>query len=130
MADNLHETLEIIVGETLPALLIWWFDPQCGVPLLIFHYVYEILATDALLEHNPDIRAPIWVRNFAVGQFHLEHHRRPTTNFGFTITLWVRSIFLVVKSTGKPLSFLYSFLFIRYFVLYTGSPIWHVSKPV
>jgi hypothetical protein len=56
VADNLHETLEIVVGETLPAVVIWWVDPVCGVPLLVFHYCYEILATDALLEHNPNIR--------------------------------------------------------------------------
>lgn len=86
--DNLHETLEIVVGETIPALVIYTLDHECGKVLLVFHYVYEILATDSLLEHNAEIRSKSIVAAFAVGQFHLEHHRRSEKNFGFTITLW------------------------------------------
>jgi sterol desaturase/sphingolipid hydroxylase (fatty acid hydroxylase superfamily) len=86
--ENLRETLEILLGETLPAMLIYYMDPECGLPLLVFHYIYEIIATDALLEHNPDIDQEEIVSTLAVGQFHLEHHRNPGVNFGFTITLW------------------------------------------
>ena len=86
--ENTHETLEILLGETIPALCIYYYDPECGTLLLIFHYIYEILATDSLLEHNADISAR-WIINYAaVGQFHLEHHRIPSCNYGFTITLW------------------------------------------
>jgi len=86
--ENLRETLEVLLGETIPALFIYQIDPLCGWPLLLFHYVYEILATDSLLEHNPDITQKNIVATFAVGQFHLEHHRNPSVNFGFTITIW------------------------------------------
>jgi len=86
--ENLQESMEIYLGETIPALIVFFVDPQCGVPLLIFHYIYEIVATDALLEHNPDITNEEIVSTFAVGQFHLEHHRNPLVNFSFTITLW------------------------------------------
>jgi hypothetical protein len=86
--ENFKETLEILLGETLPAVLIYVIDPECGLPLLVFHYAYEILATDSLLEHNPDIDQKEIVSTLAVGQFHLEHHRNPGVNFGFTITLW------------------------------------------
>jgi sterol desaturase/sphingolipid hydroxylase (fatty acid hydroxylase superfamily) len=86
--DNWHETLEIVIGETIPALLIYALDPECGYYLLIFHYVYELLATDSLLEHNSRISNETIISNFAVGQFHLEHHRRPHKNFGFTISWW------------------------------------------
>ena len=85
--DNVYETLEIVIGETIWALLIYLIDPEVGVPLLIFHYVYELLATDSLLEHNADLEAPI---GLAVGKFHLEHHAFPTCNYGFTIDLWDR----------------------------------------
>jgi hypothetical protein len=136
--DNLHETAEIVLGETLPAVLIYMVDPECGVPLLAFHYLYEIWATDALLEHNASITNTAVISTFAVGQvcrrchckrslpnciysrlprpfcncsssllnclylfstltpavsilqpqFHLEHHRNPRTNFGFTLACW------------------------------------------
>eukprot|EP00455_Lapot_gusevi_P018105 TRINITY_DN1981_c0_g3_i2.p1 TRINITY_DN1981_c0_g3~~TRINITY_DN1981_c0_g3_i2.p1 ORF type:complete len:253 (+),score=27.46 TRINITY_DN1981_c0_g3_i2:106-864(+) len=86
--ENWHETLEIVLGETVPALLICYLDPRCGGPIFLFHYVYELFATDSLLEHNPSIENPHIVTYLAVGQFHLEHHRSSLHNFGFTITLW------------------------------------------
>ena len=66
--DNAHETLEIVLGETLPAVLIYMVDPECGMPLLVFHYLYEIWATDALLEHNARISNTAVISTFAVGQ--------------------------------------------------------------
>ena len=96
--DNVYETLEILIGETIWALLIYWVDPEVGLPLLCFHYVYELLATDSLLEHNAELEAPL---GLAVGKFHLEHHRVPTSNFGFTIDLWDRVFGTYRASTGK-----------------------------
>lgn len=86
--ENVHETVEIIVGETIPAICIYFCDPECGFWLLVFHYIYEILATDSLLEHNAEITSKSIIKYAAVGQFHLEHHRIPSYNYGFTITLW------------------------------------------
>ena len=86
--DNLNETIEIIFGETMPALIIYFIDPECGFLILVFHYVYELLATDSLLEHNTDIKNSMIIKTFAVGQFHLQHHRQTNKNYGFTITLW------------------------------------------
>lgn len=85
--DNIYETIEIVAGETVWALLIYWIDPKPGLALLIFHYVYELLATDSLLEHNPNLEANY---GLAVGKFHLEHHRVPLCNYGFTIDIWDR----------------------------------------
>ena len=62
-------------------LFIIYYDSNCGYPIFIFHYIYE------LLEHNTSLSGKI-TKYFAVGQFHLEHHRKANTNFGFTITLW------------------------------------------
>ena len=86
--DNINETIEIILGETIPAIGIYLLDKKCGFIILIFHYFYELIATDALLEHNPNIKTSSIINYFAVGQFHLEHHRKANKNFGFTITLW------------------------------------------
>ncbi len=86
--ENIDETLEILIGETIPALCIYYCDPECGKYILAFHYIYEILATDSLLEHNPDIASPSIIKYCAVGQFHLQHHRVPSCNYGFTITIW------------------------------------------
>ena len=86
--ENLNETLEIIIGETIPALVIYFIDYECGLMILIFHYFYELIATDSLLEHNPNISYKPIIQCLAIGQFHLEHHRKRNKNFGFTITLW------------------------------------------
>ena len=86
--ENLNETIEILFGETFPAVLIYLIDPDSGKYILIFHYIYELLATDSLLEHNPDIKSQNIIKYFAVGQFHLQHHRQTNKNYGFTITLW------------------------------------------
>ena len=94
--DNLYETIEIVAGETVWALLIYYFDPKPGGYLLLFHYVYELLATDSLLEHNPELEARY---GLAVGKFHMEHHRVPLVNFGFTIDVWDR-LFGTYRPTG------------------------------
>ena len=96
--DNVYEALEILIGETIWALIIYWIDEDVGLPLLCFHYVNELLATDSLLEHNAELEAP---PGLAVGKFHLEHHRVPTSNFGFTIDLWDRIFGTYRASAGK-----------------------------
>ena len=78
-----------MIGETLPAFLIYYFISQYyGLIILIFHYFYEIIATDAILEHNPYISSKYITRFFAIGQFHLQHHRNTQKNFSFIFTFW------------------------------------------
>ena len=64
----------------MPAFIIYFIDLECGFLILIFHYVYELLATDSLLEHNTDIKNSMIIKTFAVGQFHLQHHRQTNKN--------------------------------------------------
>lgn len=100
--DNFYESVEIWIGETIPLLVVWWFDPISGSPLLVFHYIYELLATDSLLEHNANLEIPI----MAVGKFHIEHHVHPNKNFGFTINIWDKIFGTFVETKGTdPLQY-------------------------
>jgi sterol desaturase/sphingolipid hydroxylase (fatty acid hydroxylase superfamily) len=83
------ETLDIWVTLTLPALLICLIWPTQGSVLFAFHYVYEILCSDARLDHNPGLQGPL-TRVFAWGDYHLRHHSNPSCNYGLILTLWDR----------------------------------------
>jgi len=82
-------SLDVILAMTLPALAIAVLFPRYGIPLLVFHYFYEIFASEHALDHNPQIKGRI-VKYFAWGDFHLFHHMAPKNNFGLVITLWDR----------------------------------------
>lgn len=81
------ETLDIWITLTLPALLVCLAFPAQGPLLLVLHYAYEIVCSDQLLDHNPDLVGPI-TRLFAWGDYHLRHHRNPSRNFGLILTVW------------------------------------------
>ncbi len=84
-----QSSLDVIVQMTVPLLVITWFAPDVGVPLLVFHYVYEVFLSESQLDHNPRITGPLthW---FAWGDFHLQHHVHPKQNLCLIITLWDR----------------------------------------
>jgi len=82
-------SLDVILVMTLPALLIALAIPRYGIPLLVFHYVYELFCSEYALDHNPRIKGDI-VKYFAWGDFHLFHHTASKNNFGLVITLWDR----------------------------------------
>ena len=86
--DNLYETLEIIIVQFIPIFIIYLMDPYIGLILFFFYYIYEFISSDSLVEHNPNITNIIITYFFAIGQFHLEHHRNMKCNFSFKITLW------------------------------------------
>ena len=82
-------SLDVIMVMTLPALLIAVAFPRYGIPLLVFHYFYEVFCSEYALDHNPQIKGKV-VKYFAWGDFHLFHHVSPKKNFGLIITLWDR----------------------------------------
>jgi sterol desaturase/sphingolipid hydroxylase (fatty acid hydroxylase superfamily) len=87
--DSIPESLDVFITLTLPLLVLAWIFPSQGVALLIFHYLYEITLSDELFDHNPSIAGSV-TRWLACGQYHLEHHRRPSRHFGLIITFWDR----------------------------------------
>ena len=82
-------SLDVIIVLTLPALVFAITLPRYGIPLLIFHYLYEVFLSEYALDHNPRIKGAL-TRYFAWGDFHLYHHIAPKNNFGLMITLWDR----------------------------------------
>lgn len=82
-------TLDVFVSMTVPAIVIAVVAPDVGIPLLVFHYFYELFASEHQLDHNPKITGPI-TRWFAWGDFHLHHHVHPHYNYCLMITLWDR----------------------------------------
>lgn len=85
--ETIPETLDVWITLTLPAFALSAMDPEHGIILLCFHYIYEILLSDNRFDHNPAIGGQI-IRWLACGQYHLEHHRDPSRNFGLLITFW------------------------------------------
>jgi sterol desaturase/sphingolipid hydroxylase (fatty acid hydroxylase superfamily) len=82
-------SLDVFITMTLPLILIAWVVPEYGIPLLVFHYFYEIFLSEHRLDHNPYVSGAI-TKVFAWGDFHLYHHAHPRKNFGLLITLWDR----------------------------------------
>lgn len=80
-------SLDVILVMTLPLLAIVWVWPQYALPLLVFHYLYEVFLSESVLDHNPRItnRATRW---FAWGDFHLHHHVNLKKNYGLMLGLW------------------------------------------
>ncbi len=82
-------SLDVIVTITIPAIILAVFLPRYGIPLLIFHYFYEVFCSEYALDHNPNIKGRL-TRIFAWGDFHLLHHMTPRNNFSLIITFWDR----------------------------------------
>lgn len=86
---NWRASLDVVLVMTLPLVLIALVVPQWGVPLLVFHYLYEIFLSEHVLDHNPRVTGTL-TRFFAWGDFHLHHHAHPRQNFGLLVTWWDR----------------------------------------
>jgi len=80
-------SLDVVLVMTLPLLIIAWMQPQYGVPLLVFHYFYEVFLSESVLDHNPRITNR-YTRWFAWGDFHLHHHVNLKRNFGLMCGFW------------------------------------------
>ncbi|MCB1325913.1 MAG: sterol desaturase family protein [Spirochaetales bacterium] len=80
-------SLDVFLVMTVPLLGITWLWPAFGLPLLVFHYVYEVFLSEAMLDHNANIRG-FTTRYFAWGNFHLYHHVDQKTNYSLMTTLW------------------------------------------
>lgn len=88
-------SLDVYITFTIPLLVVTVIDPAIGLPLLAFHYVYEVFLSRNVLDHNPNLRGVV-TRFVPVGRYHLLHHSRVTCNYSFYITLWD-----VVFRTGR-----------------------------
>jgi sterol desaturase/sphingolipid hydroxylase (fatty acid hydroxylase superfamily) len=82
-------SLDVIIVLTIPAVIIAIVAPRYGIPILIFHYFYEVFCSEYALDHNPRIKGFV-TKIFAWGDFHLYHHMSPKNNFGLIITFWDR----------------------------------------
>lgn len=80
-------SLDVILVMTLPLLIIAWFWPEYGIPLLVFHYLYEVFLSESVLDHNPRVTGPV-TRWFAWGDFHLHHHVNLKRNYGLMLCCW------------------------------------------
>ena len=84
---NLKSSLDVWITLTFPVLALSIIEPKFGIPLLIYNYIYEVFFSEEILDHNPNISGYI-TNFFACGQYHLEHHRYPNSNYSLYITLW------------------------------------------
>ena len=82
-------SLDVFLVMTVPLIIISIIWPQYGIPLLVFHYLYEVFLSESVLDHNPHVKGRI-TRWFAWGDFHLHHHIDMKSNYGLMITLWDR----------------------------------------
>lgn len=80
-------SIDVWITFTLPIVLLIFIDPIPGSILLVFHYFYEVFLAGNVLDHNPAIKGRI-VRVFAIGQYHVNHHKLYVRNFSFYITFW------------------------------------------
>ena len=80
-------SMDVYLTFTLPLIALAFYDPQYGLTLLAFHYVYEVFLGSNVLDHNPKISG--WItRIFPIGTFHLQHHRNVKCNYSFYTTFW------------------------------------------
>lgn len=84
---GLYETLDVILILTLPALIVYFINPNTGIYLLVFHYMYEVFLSEGFLDHNPNVTGSI-TRYLSWGKYHLGHHRNWKKNYSLMITLW------------------------------------------
>ncbi len=84
---DLLTSLDVIMALTLPIVVITFIWPEYGIPLLIFHYFYEVYLSEGVLDHNGRLTGNI-TRYFAWGSYHLYHHADLNKNYGLMITLW------------------------------------------
>ncbi|WDE09213.1 sterol desaturase family protein [Thalassomonas viridans] len=80
-------TLDVWLVFTLPLIVLYFFEPEVAIVLLVFHYFYEVFCSKNVLDHNPDIQGKI-TRFIPIGSFHLKHHKNYKCNYSFYITLW------------------------------------------
>jgi sterol desaturase/sphingolipid hydroxylase (fatty acid hydroxylase superfamily) len=93
-------TLDVLITFTAPLIGLSLVAPRIGVPLLVFHYIYEVFLAGSVLDHNPVITGPI-TQVVAIGAFHMRHHASPSCNFGFYVTAWDR-LFRTARTTAEP----------------------------
>lgn len=82
-----YASLDVWITFTLPLVILVIIDPVPGIVLLVIHYLYEVFLSGNVIDHNPNIKGKI-TRIFAVGEYHLHHHKVYRKNYAFFITLW------------------------------------------
>jgi sterol desaturase/sphingolipid hydroxylase (fatty acid hydroxylase superfamily) len=86
--DSFEESLDVWLGQMLPAIVVFLIFGGFSWYLCIYVYIYEVFFSETLLDHNPRITNPFLLCIFAWGQQHLEHHRDPSCNFSFSINIF------------------------------------------
>lgn len=86
---SIAATADILISITLPLVLVVLIWPSYGIWLLPFHYLYEGIFSERILDHNPRITGRI-TRYLSIGRYHMRHHGNKAVNFSIYITLWDR----------------------------------------
>ena len=81
------KTLDVLIMFTFPALLYSFLLGGSAYWLIIFHYLYEVFFADELLELNKQIKGKI-TKYFAIGDYHMDHHRRMVGNYSSIFVFW------------------------------------------
>jgi len=84
---SIHESIDVLIMMTLPAILLCLLFPPYGLYILIFHYLYEVFLSESQLDHNPKITGAI-TNYFSWGKYHLYHHKNIQFNYSLIITFW------------------------------------------
>ncbi len=92
---NWRASLDVLVSMTLPLLIIVLLIGGNSWYLLLFHYFYEALLSEYILDHNKHIKGRL-TKVFAWGEFHLKHHQNVKCNYGLLVCVW-DYIFKTVK---------------------------------
>ena len=61
-------------------VLFYFYDPNITIILAIYSWLYERYAP----EHDDEINNSI----FAVGKFHMQHHKKTNKNYSVVLTVW------------------------------------------
>lgn len=80
-------SLDVIITMTLPLIFIVMIVGGNSWYLLIFHYFYEAIFSEYILDHNRNLKGFI-TKIFAWGDFHLTHHRSSKHNYSLLVCLW------------------------------------------
>ncbi|WP_084627959.1 sterol desaturase family protein [Elstera litoralis] len=86
---------DVWITLLLPAITLSIIFQETNYFMIIIVYLYEVFLSENLLDHNPEVDT-IFDILFAVGVFHLRHHKSPAFNFGLYTNLWDH-IFLTAR---------------------------------
>lgn len=80
--DNLKSTVDLWLSEVLPTVM---YSLIVGTPWILVYYIWAAFLQESL-EHKVGLNLPI----LTAGDWHLRHHKYPSTNFSLFVPFWDR----------------------------------------